>query len=221
MTLFTAAAAAALEAPTTALPNGIYSYDTEVQFDVTETGNKAPALLLRLLQKLAADEPTIVFCDSAHAPINIDEFPSAKENFDVLFSTSTNRTKLSCRFEIRSARKSFHSIKIGVWDILQQFKIWFKKLPGPIKHIPLMTLGFWVNIHPGFSSPRSVIEELKQDLADSYPNHPAVIKQHALPNKFKPPDMYLARGRVSGQYHSTTSGKVPTAQPIDADTLLL
>jgi hypothetical protein len=102
MTLFiaaaAAAAAAALEAPTTDLLNGIYSYDTEVQFDVTETGNNAPALLLHLLQKLAADELTIVFCDSAHAPINIDEFPSAKENFDVLFSTATNRTNLSCRF---------------------------------------------------------------------------------------------------------------------------
>jgi hypothetical protein len=156
-----------------------------------------------------------------HAPINIDEFPSTKENFDVLFSTSTNHTKLSCCFEIRSARKSFHSIKIGVWDILQQFKIWFKKSPGPIKRTPLMTLGFWVNIHPGFSNPRSVIEELKQDLADRYSNHPAVIKQHALPAEFHPPHMYLARGRVSGQYHSTTSGKAPTAQPIDANTLLM
>jgi hypothetical protein len=46
MTLFTAAAAAALEAPPTDLPNGIYSYTTEVQFDVSATGNKAPALLL-------------------------------------------------------------------------------------------------------------------------------------------------------------------------------
>jgi hypothetical protein len=219
MTIFTAAAAAALEVPTNAMPTGIYSYNTEVQFDVIATGNKAPALLLRLLQKLVNDEPNIVFCDSDQAPINIDEFPTAKETFDVLFSTSTNRNKLSCRFEIRSARKSFHSVKIGVWAILQEFQIWFKKSPGPIKRIPLQTLGFWVNIHPGFASPRSVIEELKQDLLENYTNHPA-IQKHALPAEFSPTDMYLARGRVSGQFHATTSTN-STATSIDADVMLM
>jgi hypothetical protein len=129
MTIFTAAAAAALEAPTTALPTGIYSYLTEVQFDVSANGNNAPALLLRILKKLVADEPNIVFCDADHAPINIDEFPNSKAAFDILFATSTNNTKLSCRFDIRSARALFHSIQVGVWDIFQPFHIWFENCP--------------------------------------------------------------------------------------------
>jgi hypothetical protein len=50
MTLFSAAAAAALEPPSNQLPSGLYSHRAEVQFDVSTTGNRAPALLLSVLK---------------------------------------------------------------------------------------------------------------------------------------------------------------------------
>jgi hypothetical protein len=120
MTFFSAGAAAALEPPLNILSIGLYSFLTEVQFDVATTGNRAPALMLSVLRQLATDNPVIVFCDAVANHIDIDQFPSSKAAFDELFSTSTHIGKLSCRFEIRSGQKSFHSIKVGVWDILQR-----------------------------------------------------------------------------------------------------
>lgn len=221
MTLFTAATAAALEAPATDIPLGVYSYMTEVQFEVKATGNNAPALLLRILQKLVVDEPSIVFCDAARDPIQVDDFPSTKDAFNAVFSTSTSNSKLSCRFEIRSSRKSFHTVKIGVWELLQQHKIWFRKSPGPLKRLPLSMLGFWVNMHPGFASPSSIIEEVKADLAHNYPRSTDVVKKYGLPTTFTPPEIYIARGRVYGQYHTTTdTGEAAPALAIDADAMI-
>jgi hypothetical protein len=202
MTLFTAAAAAALEAPTRSLPIGVYSYLTEVQFDANAVGNRAPTLLLSLLRKILADKPNLVYCDAVADHINIDEFPSLKTDFDTMFSTPTSGGKLSCRFEIRSTSKSFHSIKIRAWDVWQKYHIWFKKSPGPIKRVPLAIMGLWVNVHPGFASSRSVLDDIKTDLLTNYPSHTAVLMKFGLSTTFTPPDMYLARGRVSGQYHA-------------------
>jgi hypothetical protein len=147
----------------------------------------------------------MVYCDAVGDHINIDEFPSSKTDFDTMFSTTTSGGNLSCRFEIRSTSKSFHSIKIRAWDILQKYHIWFKKSPGPIKRVPLATMGLWVNVQPGFASPPSVLEDIKTDLLANYPSHTAVLTKFGLSTKFTPPEMYLARGRVSGHYHATPS----------------
>jgi hypothetical protein len=112
MTLFSAAAAAALEPPSNMLSIGLYSFLTEVQFDVSSTGNRAPPLMLSVLRQLATEDPDIVFCDAVANHIDIDQFPSSKAAFKKLFSASTHNVKLSCRFEIRSSQKSFHSIKV-------------------------------------------------------------------------------------------------------------
>jgi hypothetical protein len=136
-----AAAVAALDSP--AKPNhGITSFSTEVEFLVKRTANQAPVILCAILGKLCLDDPDIVFADAAGTHISPAAFPKAMTDFDEKFSVTTNAGKLSCRFEIRSQRSSFHSIKLGVWDILQKYKVWFKKSAAPVKMISLRTMGF-------------------------------------------------------------------------------
>jgi hypothetical protein len=162
-----------------------------------------------------------VYCDAVGDHLNIDEFPSSKPDFDTMFSTTTSGGKLSCRFEIGSTSKSFHLIKIRAWDILQKYHIWFKKSPGPIKRVPLAIMGFWVNAHPGFASPRSDLEHIKTDLLANYPSHTAVLTKFGLSTTFTPPDMYLARGRVSGQCHATPpNGSIGPTNAIDTDVII-
>jgi hypothetical protein len=221
MTLFSAAAAAALEPPSNHLPSGRYSHRAEVQFDVSTTGSRAPALLLSILKKLIEEDPEVAVCDANGKHINTEAFPSTKTVFDTIFSTSTSNGKLSCKFEIRSNLKSFHSIKISVWDILQKYKIWFKKTPGPIKRIALSTLGFWVNVHPGFASPRSLLEEIKGTVSAQYQTDTDIFKKYDIPKDYSPPNMYLARGRISGHYNAiSAAGANATTTPIDTDALL-
>jgi hypothetical protein len=221
MALFSAAAAAALEPLSNQLPSGRYSHRAEIQFDVSSTGSRAPALLLSVLQKLTADDPDIVVCDANGNHINIHAFPSTKTAFDDIFSTSTRNGKLSCKFEIRSHLKSFHSIKIGVWDILQKYKIWFKATPGPIKRIALTTMGFWVNVHPGFASHCSLLEEIKGDISAHYETDPKMFLKCDIPNDYSPPNMYLARGRISGHYHAISAASDnASSTPIDTSAML-
>jgi hypothetical protein len=218
---FPAAAAATLEASTNYLPIGLYSYPTEVQFDVKTVGNRAPAFLRRILHQLQADEPTIVFCNHGADPIHPDAFPTDKATFDEMFSTATVRNLLSCRFEIRSNRKSFHAIKVGVWDILKQSNAWFRKSPGPVKRLPLSVMGFWVKVHPGFASPYSWLAEINSDICENYDKKTDILKQFNLPAQIQPTDMYLARGKFSGQFHTPSANNAPkTVQPITTDALL-
>ena len=146
MTAFTAAAAAALHATNQQPSLGLYSFTTEAQFELKRVGKKAPALLCRLLKLLHSKEDTIVFFDSSGAPINPDIFPTDKQAFDDIFSTFTKREMLYCRFEIRSTRKSFHKIKLNAWSLLEPYKIWLHRSPGPIKKLPLTAMGFWINV---------------------------------------------------------------------------
>jgi hypothetical protein len=85
--------------------------------------------------------------------------------------------------------KSFYSIKIGIWDILQKYNIWFKKSPGPIKRVALSTLGFWVNVHPGSASERSFLEEIRGDLYVNYKNDSAILQKYEMPATYTPPNM--------------------------------
>jgi hypothetical protein len=84
----------------------------------------------------------LFFSDAVANHIDIDPFPSSKTAFDERFLTSTHNGKISCCFEMRSSQKSFHSIKVGVWDIFQRYKIWFRKSPGPLKRLPSLQWAF-------------------------------------------------------------------------------
>jgi hypothetical protein len=132
MTMPFSTAAAALDA--TAVPDhGVYSYSTEVEFLMKTTASHAPAILSLILAKLVLDEPTIIFNDADNNRINESELPTEKSSFDATLSTTSSAGRLSCRFEIKSDRHSFHPIKMGVWDILQKHGVYFKKSATPVK----------------------------------------------------------------------------------------
>jgi hypothetical protein len=153
MTTFSAAVAA-LDRPDDGVKPGIYSYVAELEFNVKKNGQFAPSIGGQLLAKLILENAGIVFIDGTRQRITVDDFPTSKAAFDDIFCTMTAAGKLSCKFVIRSEQSSFHAIKIGVWDILQKHQIWFKPAPGPVKKTPLVAIGFWLNLHPGFASPR-------------------------------------------------------------------
>jgi hypothetical protein len=119
MTLFSAAAAAALECSDDGLQPGVYAYPTETEFTVKTNGEYAPAIVVKVLAKIVLDEPDVVFIAGDRSHIMVDTFPQSKSEFDEAFCTSSFGDKLTCKFEIQSSRHSFHSIKIGVWDILK------------------------------------------------------------------------------------------------------
>jgi hypothetical protein len=137
MTLFTATAAAALECPDHGLQPGIYAYVAALEFIVKKNGQFTPTLITKILMKLVLDDPDIVFVDGTRQHIDADDLPTSKANFDDVFSTSTSGGHMSCKFEIQSAKPSFHTLKIGVWDLLQAHQVWFKKAPGCVKQTPL------------------------------------------------------------------------------------
>jgi hypothetical protein len=151
MTLFSAAAAAALERSDDDLQPGVYAYPTELKSTVKTKGKYAPAIVVKVLAKIVLDEPDVVFVAVDRTHIMVDTFSQSKSEFDAAFCTSTIGDKLTRKFEIQSSRHSFHSIKIGVWDILKEAQVSLKKPPGPVQKMPLTAIGFWMNMHPGFA----------------------------------------------------------------------
>jgi hypothetical protein len=119
MTLFSAAAAAALDRPDNGLKPGLYSYVTELEFNVKNNGHLAPSIVVQTLAKFVLDDADIVFVDGTRQCITFDDFPTSKASFDDVFCITTANGKLSCKIEMQSNHSSFHEIKIGVWDILQ------------------------------------------------------------------------------------------------------
>jgi hypothetical protein len=119
MSLFTAAAAAALELNNTSLANGVYAYHAVIRLDVSHNARIAPSVVSLLLAKMQLDEPSITFTDGNDRRIANDDLPQDKATFDTTFGTATKRKSLHCHFIIQSNR-SFHQIKLGVWDLLQQ-----------------------------------------------------------------------------------------------------
>ena len=218
MTVFTAAAAAALP-QSNHLPNtDRYSFLTEAQFELKRVGKNAPALLCKILKVLRSKEDTIVFYNGDGSPINVDEFPTDKDTFDKMFFTFTKREILYCRFEIRSARKSFHEIKLDAWHILEPYKIWLRRSPGPIDRLPLTAMGFWINVHPIFANPHAWLDEIKISVEDNYPSR-AEAKAKNLPATYKPMnDVYISRGRVSGKY---LPAETQESNDIEADVLMM
>jgi hypothetical protein len=200
MTLFSAAAAAALERSDDDLQPGVYAYSTELEFTVKANEKYAPAIVVKVLAKIVLDKPDVVFVAGDGSRIMVDSFPQSKSEFDAAFCTSTTGDKITCKFEIRSSRHSFHSIKIGVWDIPKEAQVWLKKSPGPVQKTPLTAIGFWMNIHPGFASSRVFHSQLLDDIDRQYQKHPDLIAQYDLPTERTPLDMYLCRRTINADY---------------------
>jgi hypothetical protein len=114
------------------------------------------------------------------------------------------------------AKLSFYTLKIGFWDLLQAHQVWFKKAPGRVKQTPLVAIGFWMNVHPGFASPRVFHTNIIHDIEKQYSHHPKVLKTFCLPADYSPSKFYLSRSKIHAEY--TEGG---TIQPIDTDALML
>jgi hypothetical protein len=212
---FSAAAAAVLDA-TAAPDHGVYSYSTEVEFLMKTTASHAPTILSLILAKLVLDEPTIIFKDTNNKGINQSELPTEKSSFDAIFSTTSSAGRLTCRFAIKSDRRSFHPIKMGVWDILQQHGVYFKKSAAPVKKISLSTLGFWVNVHPSFASPHVFHAEICESIQLPYSSDPALLKQLNLAPEYTDPDIYLKRRKLSAPFYAPDG----TTSPIDTEVFV-
>ncbi len=189
MTIFSAAAAAALEISHSSLVDGVYSYHAVLKLDVATSGRKAPTILSLVLAKMQLDEPTIVFTDGQDHHIDNDALPTDKMTFDSVFAVTTNRNSLHCHLIVKTAR-TFHQLKVGVWDLLKEHKVWLDKSPGPISKTDLVPMGFWLHVHPGFASTRSFHHQLTQDIAFRYSTSSAV-KEFNLPIDFSEPDVYF------------------------------
>jgi hypothetical protein len=118
MTLFSAAAAAALEHHDDGLQPGLYSHSVELEFTVKTNGKFAPSIVVKILAQLVLDEPDVVFVDRNGNRILIEAFPENKAEFDEVFSSTIDGGRLSCKFAIQSSQTSFHTIKVSVWSIL-------------------------------------------------------------------------------------------------------
>jgi hypothetical protein len=178
----------------------LYSYVAELEFNVKKNGQFAPSIVVKILAKLVLDNVDIVFVDGTFQHITVDDFPTSKADFDDVFCTTPTNGKLSCKFKIQSSQSSFHAIKIGVWDLLQQHQVWFKRAPGPVKKTPLVAIGFWMNLHLGFISPRVFYTQLIQDIEEPYEQTPQVIAEFRLPTAYVPIDLYLSQRKIHAEY---------------------
>jgi hypothetical protein len=144
------------------------------------------------------------------------EFGTEKATFDDVFSTTSFAGRLTCRFEIKSDRHTFHPIKSGVWDILQKHGVYFKKSAAPVTKISLSMLGFWVNVHPIFASPHVFHAEICESIQLPYSSDPALLKRLNLAPEYTDPDIYLERRKLSAQFHSPDG----TTSPIDTEAFV-
>jgi hypothetical protein len=203
---FSAAAAATPEAHATldthaAPDHGIYSYSTEVEFMMKTTASNAPTILSLILAKLVVDEPTIVFNNADNKRIHQSELLTDKANFNEVFSTTSFAGRLTYRFEVQSDRHSSHPIKLGVWDILQQHGVYFKKSTAPVKKILLSMMGFWVNVQPSFASSFVFRPEIIESIQKLYNDTPELLEKLNLALKFNEPDIYLERRKLNASFH--------------------
>jgi hypothetical protein len=74
MTLFTAAAAAALKLDNNFLANGVFAYQTVIRLDFSHNARIAPSVV-SLLAKMQLDEPSIAFTDGNNRRIANDDLP--------------------------------------------------------------------------------------------------------------------------------------------------
>jgi hypothetical protein len=158
--------------------------------------------MIKVLAQIVLDEPDVVFAAGNGTWIMVDTFQQSKAEFDAAFCTSTTSDKLTCKFEIQSSRSSFHTIKIGVWDILREAQVWMKKSSGPVQKTSLSAIGFWINIHPGFASSRVFHSELLSDIDTEYRKHPDLLAKYNVPTEQPNIDMYPCRRKINADYSS-------------------
>jgi hypothetical protein len=158
-----------------------------------------PALLLPsfwlILAKMQLDKASIVFTDGNDRRIDIHNLPQAKLLFDAAFVTATKRKSLHCHFIIQSSR-SFYQIKIGIWDLLQEHRVYLDKTPGTIKTTDLIPMGFRLHVHPGFASTRAFHTQICEDLLLKYAN--TNLDALGLPATFTEPDIFFTPTKRKG-----------------------
>jgi hypothetical protein len=199
MTLFSAAATAAHEHdPASSITTGVYAYHAVIKLDVDKNVRNAPGIVSIILAKIQLDEPDVVFTDKNNNRIDNDDLPTDKLTFDAAFAVTTNRNALSCHLVINSSR-TFHQIKVGVWDLLQTHHVWLEKSLGPITKTDLVPMGFWLHVHPGFASTRAFHNQLTRNISMQYAASP-IAAELKLPSEFKEPDVFFSQAKCKGTY---------------------
>jgi hypothetical protein len=155
-----------------------------------------------ILAKLVLDEPTIVFNAAGHQRLNQAEMPLDKATFDEVFLTTSASGHLTCRFEIESERRTFHPIKMGTWDILQKYGVFFFKSTAPVKKISLSMMGFWVNVRPSFASAHVFRAEICDSIQENYNADNDLLEKLKLDRKYNEPEIYPERRKLTGHFHS-------------------
>ena len=205
MTLFSAAAAAALDAPPDASDTSLYRYRTRIEFPVKKSLSNAPNLLQKLLATLVGTIPGILFYNAADEKIDVEDFPRDKTQFDHIFKTivtEERNQRLVISFEIRSDQH-FHAIKKSVWTFLTQHGIFMKKHTGTLQKMDLVTLGHLHKAHPTFSSPTCLREEIMTGIYGKL----GALKSEDLtalniPNDGRHPDVFVSPGKIKGNYQN-------------------
>jgi hypothetical protein len=195
MTAFFAAAAAALDVTHSHLGEHLYAHGVILRIDVSKNGRNAPLIVSQLLAKMLLDEPTLVVYDAHDNRFDNDAFPQDKDSFNVTFATSTQRGSLRCYFSVVTSR-SFHQVKVGVWDLLQRHNTFVDRSPGPSNKRNLVAMGFWLHVHPGFASPRAFSSQITADIQARY-SQPTILAKCGLPTEFVPPDVYFPQPNVT------------------------
>lgn len=225
MTLSSTAAAAAPKGPSDSSDTSLSRYITRVEFPVKESLSNAPLLLQRLLAALVAKIPGIIFYSAGDDKIDIEDFPSAKAEFDQFFSTivtESRNQRLVVGFEIRSVQ-SFHTIKTSVWSFLKTHDIFLKKHSGSLAKMDIVSIGYIHRAHPTFTSHDNLREEIFAAIhAKIQDMPPAELEQLRIAPDTPIPDLFLSTGRINGTF---ANGKIQSnvlyvqAERIHADLL--
>ena len=165
-------------------------------------------MLQRLLAALVAKIPGILFYTAADDKIDIEDFPQAKAEFDLSFSTivtESRNQRLVVGFEIRS-EESFHTIKTSIWTFLKTHDIFLKKHSGSLAQMDIVTLGYIHRAHPTFTSHDNLCEEILSAIAEKISTMPPpeLAKLQIGPDTDLP-DVFLSTGRINGTF---ANGKI-------------
>jgi hypothetical protein len=215
MTTFSAAATAALDVTNSHLGKDLFGYGVILRLDVEKNGRNAPPIVSQLIAKMLLDEPSLIVYDAHDNRFDNDAFPSDKESFDLAFAPSTQRGSLRCYFSVTTTR-SFHHLKVGVWDILQRHHVFLDRSPGPTHKRNLVAMGFWLHVHPGFASPRAFGAQINADIEARY-NQPAILAECGLPAEFTPPEIYFSPAKCHGKLDDKRINSNAVCMYADAD----
>jgi hypothetical protein len=126
------------------------------------------------------------------------------------------------------SNQTFHQVKIGIWDLLQQHRVFIDKFidktPGTIQKTDLVPMGFWMRIHPGFASSRAFHTQLYKDIPSKYPT--TNLELLGLPATFSEPDVFFTatkcKGTLDNQHLQTNALTMyGTREDLDRTTTLV